>query len=119
MDPRQKSQENLTHGTARSPSPGVLAHRLLLGLTTLFLAGAVYGGILAPLVGLLVAWQDMLGFTPLGTVAFVSFSLGHACYTLGWRPTLVFFSLTAVITWMFEHTGVATGVVYGAYHYTD
>jgi uncharacterized membrane protein len=113
------SHENLTHETVRSAGAGVFANRLLLGLTTLFLAGVVYGGILAPLLGLLIPWQDTMGFTPLGTVVFVLFSLGHACYTLGWRPTLVFFSLTAVVTWAFEQAGVATGAVYGAYHYTD
>jgi uncharacterized membrane protein len=113
------SQENLTHETVRSARAGAFAHRLLLGLTTLFLAGVVYGGILAPLLGLLTPWQDILGFTPLGTVVFVLFSLGHACYTLGWRPTLVFFTLSALVTWAFEQAGVSSGAVYGAYHYTD
>jgi uncharacterized membrane protein len=113
------SQENLTHETIRSARPGALAQRLLLGMTTLFLGGVVYGGILSPLLGLLIPLEDILGFTPLGTVVFVLFGLGHACYTLGWRSTFVFFALTAVITWTFEQAGVATGAVYGAYHYTE
>jgi putative membrane protein len=47
------------------------------------------------------------------------FSLSHAWYSLGGRLTLAFFSLSAVISWAYEQFGVATGFVYGAYHYTD
>ena len=112
-------QENLTHGTNRHARADALVRRLLLGVTTLCLAGVVYGGILAPLLALLIPLEDLLGFTPPGTVVFVLFSLGHAWYRLGWRPTLAFFSLTAVITWVFEEVGVATSTVYGAYHFHD
>ena len=37
------------------------------------------------------------------------FSLLHASYMLGWRRALEFF----------EHTGVATGLIFGNYHYSD
>lgn len=47
------------------------------------------------------------------------FSLLHASYMLGWRRALEFFALTTVISWGFEHTGVATGLIFGHYHYSD
>jgi len=47
------------------------------------------------------------------------FSLLHASYMLGWRRALQFFALSAVISWGFEHTGVATGLIFGHYHYSD
>jgi len=46
-------------------------------------------------------------------------SLTHAWYSLGGRNTLVFFGLSAAISWVYEQAGVATGLVFGAYHYTD
>jgi putative membrane protein len=47
------------------------------------------------------------------------FSLLHAGYVLGWRRTLLFFILSAVISWGFEQVGVATGLIYGRYYYSD
>jgi len=47
------------------------------------------------------------------------FSLGHAVYTLGHRHALAFLALTTLISLAFEGVGVATGAVYGPYHYTD
>jgi uncharacterized membrane protein len=47
------------------------------------------------------------------------FSLSHAVYTLGLRHALIFLALTALISLTFEAAGVATGAVYGPYHYTD
>ena len=51
------------------------------------------------------------GFTNLLFVAL------HACQTLGWRAALLLWALSAAISWAFEHVGVATGAVYGTYHY--
>jgi uncharacterized membrane protein len=53
------------------------------------------------------------------TLAFAGFSLAHAIDLLGWRRAVTFFSLSAAISWCFEQAGVATGLVYGAYHYSD
>jgi len=53
------------------------------------------------------------------TLFFMLFSLLHASYTLSWRSTLIFFALSASISWAFEQVGVATGLIYGAYHYSD
>jgi putative membrane protein len=47
------------------------------------------------------------------------FSLSHAIYTLGLRHALIFLALAALVSLAFEATGVATGAVYGPYHYTD
>jgi len=46
-------------------------------------------------------------------------SLSHAMYMLGLRHALAFFALAALISLAFEAAGVATGAVYGPYHYTD
>lgn len=47
------------------------------------------------------------------------FSVFHAAYVLGWRHTLLFFGITVAVSWSYEHVGVETGLIYGAYHYTD
>lgn len=47
------------------------------------------------------------------------FSMFHALYFLGWRKTLVFFCITAGVSWGYEQIGVETGLIYGNYHYTD
>ena len=47
------------------------------------------------------------------------FSLSHAIYTLGLRHALTFLAITALVSLAFEAVGVATGAVYGPYHYTD
>ena len=47
------------------------------------------------------------------------FALIHATYVLGWRRTLLFFVLSAGISWGFEQVGVATGLIYGEYYYSD
>ncbi len=47
------------------------------------------------------------------------FSVFHAAYVLGWRHTLLFFGITVAVSWGYEHVGVETWLIYGAYHYTD
>ena len=47
------------------------------------------------------------------------FSLSHAVCTLGPRHALTFLALATLISLAFEAVGVATGAVYGPYHYTD
>jgi uncharacterized membrane protein len=56
----------------------------------------------------------------LGTVVVVLalFCLWHASATLGIRPALAFIGIAVVTSWVFEQTGVMTGLVYGPYHYT-
>ncbi len=47
------------------------------------------------------------------------FCLLHACYAIGWRLTAVFFALSGLVSWGFEQMGVATGLIYGAYEYSE
>lgn len=58
-------------------------------------------------------------FTPLLTLLAFTFALLHGWQTLGWKHTLLLLVLTFVISLFFESVGVATGWVYGPYHYTD
>jgi len=53
------------------------------------------------------------------TVATTLFSVLHAWTLLGPRRLGLFFGLSAVVSWIFEEIGVRTGLVFGAYHYTD
>jgi putative membrane protein len=96
-----------------------LQQRLLLGLATFFLGVFIYQGILRALLLPAVALPGVPGGIGMLTVILMLFSFFHATYTLGWRHNLTFFALSAVISWAFEQAGVATGLVYGAYHYTD
>jgi putative membrane protein len=92
--------------------------RAILSLTVFFLAVHLFitlWAVLGPLAKLPVppVAED------LRTLALVLFSLSHASYLLGWRRARFFFALSAGISWLFEQAGVATGAIYGAYHYSD
>ena len=50
--------------------------------------------------------------------AFV-FALAHGYERLGWARTLLLLALTFTISLLLETAGVATGVVYGGYHYAE
>ncbi len=69
--------------------------------------------VFVPLFGEAPVWAYLLVPLLLG-----GFSLSHAIYELGWRHALAFFVSTACISLAFEAVGVATGAVYGPYHYT-
>jgi uncharacterized membrane protein len=53
------------------------------------------------------------------TLIFALFSILHASDMLGWRRALLFLLTCVVVSWGFEAVGVATGAVYGNYHYGD
>jgi putative membrane protein len=96
-----------------------MTRRILLGLSTFFLVIFVYEGAVRMSLQPWIALPSILGGTQTQTLILVLFSLTHALYALGWRHTLVFFATSAVISWAFEQVGVATGAIYGPYHYTD
>jgi putative membrane protein len=69
-------------------------------------------------------WADAFAGTSLPfpgsigfTLLFTAFSVLHAASLLGWRRSLAFLLVCAVVSWCFEEVGVSTGLVYGAYHY--
>jgi len=69
---------------------------------------------LKPLLG----WPIPRLLGPISTLFVWAFALGHALWTLGWRHALVFFGVAFVAGLAFEAVGVATGWVYGGYHYS-
>lgn len=92
--------------------------RVLLGLSIIFLALFIYRSFLRELISPLIELPNFQGGLILTTLSLVIFSLTHALYSLGWRRTIVFFALSAVIAFVFEEVGVVTGLIYGPYHYT-
>ena len=57
--------------------------------------------------------------TSLTTLLGFGFALLHASQRWNWRAALTLFALSFVISLAYESLGVATGLVYGPYHYTD
>jgi uncharacterized membrane protein len=53
------------------------------------------------------------------TVIVLLLTLWHGSHALGLRLAFVFFSITAVTSWLFEEVGVTTGLIFGPYHYTS
>jgi uncharacterized membrane protein len=96
-----------------------MARRILLILIVLSLAVVFYILAARPMLEPIIELPRLPNVTMTLTLTLWLFSVCHAVYTLGWRQALIFFALSAVISWLFEQIGVATGVVYGPYHYTD
>ncbi|HEU4823268.1 MAG TPA: carotenoid biosynthesis protein [Nitrososphaeraceae archaeon] len=93
---------------------------VLLGLAIVFLSLFIYSSILRPLLEqLLPGLPRIPGGIGIKTLFMMLFSIFHSAYVLGWQRTLVFFGITVAVTWCYEHVGVETGLIYGAYHYTD
>ncbi|MCE7984352.1 MAG: carotenoid biosynthesis protein [Caldilinea sp. CFX5] len=96
-------------------TPTSTSNRLPLYLALIPLGLLVYQDILVTAGNL-----PTLPVSEAGVAMFVAlFSLLHSFYLLGWRNTLVMFGITAVVSWGFEQAGVATGLIYGAYHYGE
>jgi uncharacterized membrane protein len=57
--------------------------------------------------------------TPLVTLTGFAFALLHAGQREGWGRALRLLALVFIVSLLFESVGVATGWVYGPYHYTD
>ena len=96
-----------------------MRRRILLSVATVLLAVFAYDAVVRSVLIGLVRLPGLPGGLTLLTGVLAFFSLTHAWYSLGGRLTAVFFALSAVVSWAFEQAGVATGLVFGAYHYTD
>lgn len=57
-------------------------------------------------------------FTQLLTLLAFGFALTHGSQRLGWRWALALLAITFAVSLTLESVGVATGLVYGPYHYT-
>jgi putative membrane protein len=53
------------------------------------------------------------------TLVFVLFAWTHCAALEGLGRTVVFFAISAVISYGMEEIGVRTGLIYGPYHYSD
>lgn len=78
--------------------------------------------------GLLTAYAVLsaisgLGFnpmlTPINALAAFAFALIHSVRRIGWKHALILFVTTFLVSLGFESVGVATGLVYGKYHYSE
>jgi uncharacterized membrane protein len=90
--------------------------RLLLAFSAAGLAVFAYVSVIQQALGLPEFPGGRITIT---TLSLLAFSLAHSAYLLGWRRTGSFFAISTVVSWLFEQAGVATGLVFGAYHYTD
>ncbi|MGA3056438.1 MAG: carotenoid biosynthesis protein [Candidatus Limnocylindrales bacterium] len=102
-----------------APAGEGLNGRILIWLAVVLLCLFAYEGVLRALLLGIVRLPLLPGGLITLTTIVAMCSLTHAWYSLGGRHTLAFFSLSAAISWVFEQVGVATGLVFGAYHYTD
>jgi putative membrane protein len=91
---------------------------VLLVAVVLF-AVFTYDAVIRSLLAALVALPSVPGGLKVLTAVLALFSVTHAWYSIGGRLTAAFFVLSAVISWAYEQVGVMTGLVFGAYHYTD
>jgi putative membrane protein len=57
--------------------------------------------------------------TPLTTLLGFGFALLHASQRWNWRAALTLFIISFMVSLAYESFGVATGLVYGPYHYTE
>jgi uncharacterized membrane protein len=63
-----------------------------------------------------VAYLPVL--TPLTSLLAFAFAALHGSQRLGWPKALLLLLITFLVSLAFESVGVATGWVYGSYHYT-
>ena len=99
----------------RTPAAGRALLVVATGCLTLF----VYDGVVRQVLSGFVKLPLVSGGLNALTVVVVLFSVCHAAYALGPRHAVAFFAVTAVVSWAFEEVGVATGLIYGPYHYTE
>lgn len=93
--------------------------KILLYVSIIFLALFVYSSIIFPILEDLISLPEIPGGVGIRTIFMLVFSLSHAWYFIGWKKTLVFFVITAGVSWGYEQMGVETGLIYGDYYYTD
>ena len=92
----------------------MILRRITLALLILYALVTIYS-IVGPTLGI----GSSRLITPLVTLTGFAFALLHAGQREGWRWALRMLALVFIVSLLFESVGVATGWVYGPYHYTD
>lgn len=85
-----------------------------LALLVLYVLLTIY-----PIVSIAVGVAPSRFLTPVSTLAGFTFALLHAGQREGWTRALRLLALVFAVSLLFESVGVATGLVYGPYHYTN
>lgn len=87
-----------------------------LTLALLFAAALLSGFALANalFLGRVMDWT-----TPVNTLILFAFALLHGWQRLGWKRILLMLVTVTLVSLTFESVGVATGKIYGPYHYND
>ncbi len=62
---------------------------------------------------------SFLPYTPVTTLLAFCFGILHAGQRMGWLRAALLIFLVFIVGLAFESVGVATGMIYGPYHYTD
>jgi putative membrane protein len=93
--------------------------KLTLGMAFIFLVFFVYASVVRPLFQHIISFPLLVDGLIANAFILVLFSLFHSIYYLGWRHSIAFFILSAIVSWLCEEIGVITGCIYGSYHYTD
>ena len=93
--------------------------KIPLYVSIVFLALFIYSSVIFPILEDSISLPEIPGGVGIKTIFMLIFSLFHAWYMIGWKKTLVFFVITAGVSWGYEQVGVETGLIYGNYHYTD
>jgi len=96
-----------------------MRRRPVLWVSMVLLAVFVYDAVLRSALTDVMRLPAIPGGLKVVTAVLALFSLTHAWYSIGGRLTAAFFVLSAAISWGYEQVGVMTGLVFGAYHYTD
>lgn len=86
---------------------------------TLGLLAIYFGMVSIGLVSIAVGWGVGHWITPVSTVIGFAFGILHAAQRMGWTRALSLLVIIFVTGLTLESIGVATGAVYGPYHYTD
>jgi len=70
-------------------------------------------------ISIALGQMPSLFITPITTLAGFTFALLHASQREGWTRALRLLGLVFAVSLLFESVGVATGLIYGPYHYTN
>jgi uncharacterized membrane protein len=88
--------------------------RITLAMLVLYVLLTIY-----PILSIALGVAPSRFLTPVSTLAGFTFALLHAGQREGWTRALRLLALVFAVSLLFESVGVATGLVYGSYHYTN